>query len=213
MRLLLIIITLTSFSLNIFSQRDTAKERYSNGQLMYECPMMNGQYNGLCKEWNKNGTLHRIGRWKNGQMDGLTTDYFEDGSVHTKYWFKDGEQTKYMSYHKNGKKRVVYITSKLYKKHLIWNTQGQMVFLDIQQGLEQPPVSNPEDCNCGNENVLFRDSMLIDIAGNQINKKVRFKTIMWYDNGKMKASEIYQNGKGVIRSYDMNGTLTREEKY
>jgi antitoxin component YwqK of YwqJK toxin-antitoxin module len=180
---------------------------------MYECPMLNGQYNGVCKEWNQNGKLNMISRWKNGKRDGLSTQYYSDGSLHTKFWFKDDQQTKYVSYHKNGKRRVVYISSKMYKKHIIRNTKGQMVFMQIQQGLEQEPVSNPEDCNCGNENITYRDSMLIDRTGLQLNKKVKFKTVMWYDNGKMKAEDIYQNGKGVFRSYDMNGNLIREEKY
>lgn len=211
MRFFLLFI-LTSFSLNLFSQVDTLIGE-QDGKRVSEYPMLDGKNHGVCKEWFTNGQLSIIATWKHGKIVGLAKHYFSDGSIKTKYWFKNGEQTKYVSYHKNGKKRVVYITSKMYKKHMIWNTKGQMVFLDIQQGLEQPPLSDPEDCNCGNENVSYRDSMLIDRAGNQIKKNVRFKTIMWYDNGEMKAQEVYRNGKGIIRSYNMNGTLTREQQY
>jgi hypothetical protein len=54
---------------------------WTNGQLEYEIPWLNGQAHGIAKRWHENGQLHWETPYVNGQVHGIERWWREDGSL------------------------------------------------------------------------------------------------------------------------------------
>jgi antitoxin component YwqK of YwqJK toxin-antitoxin module len=57
------------------------RSRYSNGQLSWETPYVNGERHGISRGWHENGQLMYETPWLNGQRHGIRRHWNEDDKL------------------------------------------------------------------------------------------------------------------------------------
>lgn len=84
------------------SEIDIEREVYASGELLYECPLVNGRRHGLCKyyenderhglhkRWFEDGTLKFEGSRVNGIEEGVFKTWWENGRLSSEVGYKNG---------------------------------------------------------------------------------------------------------------------------
>lgn len=212
------------YSLIAFSQRDTIRKFYPNGQLKFEYPRIDKEYNGLCRQWHENGQLWISGTWLNGRLMTTAYNYFKDGSIQMKSWYKNGKVIKLKSYHKNGEKSSFSSNSKNGERVMYWHENGNLIHKAIHK--KGHPISciepiyednrsiKKEDKYCyeGDNRVFWTDSMYVDSLGFPIHPKYKYFIKEYYDNGKIKSKTTFNRSVTYIKDWDELGTVIRKEE-
>lgn len=81
---------------------------WENGQKKWSYIFQNDEYNGVCRDWNKDGKLIREMTYKNGHEDGPQKVWYDNGKIKSNYVVKDGKR-----YGKLGTKNCVTTTDTL----------------------------------------------------------------------------------------------------
>lgn len=68
------------------------KTWWENGQLQALYRFKNGEYDGVCFEWNKMGIMTRKMHYTLGYESGEQRQWYDDGSVRSNYIVRDGRR-------------------------------------------------------------------------------------------------------------------------
>lgn len=71
---------------------DTLRIWWDNGVLQAQYPFNNGEYEGECAEWNREGKMIRRMHYKQGHEVGLQQQWYDDGSLRSNYIMQDGRR-------------------------------------------------------------------------------------------------------------------------
>ena len=71
----------------------------------------NGEYEGVCRDWNDKGLLIAEMNYKEGHEEGPQKQYYNNGKVRANYTIKDGRR-----YGLLGTKNCVNVTDSVFKK-------------------------------------------------------------------------------------------------
>ena len=74
----------------------------SDGTLILECEIKDGQYDGVSRTWYKNGQLSVESNFGNGKKNGVTKVWLEDGRLFLENNYVDGELTEEIYILNNG---------------------------------------------------------------------------------------------------------------
>jgi antitoxin component YwqK of YwqJK toxin-antitoxin module len=105
---------------------------YPNGDLKIEANYIQGEYDGIYKEYYSkkyNNQLHIYREYKNGKLENNYLVYFPNGELEIKTEYKDGNVVnKFESWYDNGKKCSETIYSYKYQiSYKKWNQDGKLL--------------------------------------------------------------------------------------
>lgn len=221
---LIILILIFSFGSIGFAQSDTIRRFYPNGQLKFEYPKLNNEYNGLGRQWYENGQLWISGFWINGQLTSVAYNYFKDGSIQMKSWYEKGKVIKTKSYHENGKKSLFESQTKETLKVKYWYNSGKL--MSKAKHLNGQPIicisgifddnrslkTEGQNCYAGDKQVFWKDSIYVDSIGNPIQVNYKYYINEYYENGKIKSKTLFKKGITYRKEWDANGLIIKGEE-
>jgi len=89
-----------------YSQHETVKEYFENGQLKFEGSFKNGEKDGIHRWWYRDGQLEFEGVFKNGKKDGISKGWWENGALeYTGLFSYDKRDGLWEAYYENGQLR------------------------------------------------------------------------------------------------------------
>ena len=216
---------------------------YTNGKIKIEIPYVNGQEQGLGKEYDTNGTIITLTEYKRGfivermkinridrnnQKQGKWYYFYDSGPVRTEGTFKNNKKNGYFKeFAENGD----LIRVQKYLDDVIQPEAEEIRKLDIQN--EYYPTGKIKTVSMfrngvpeGMKKEFSQDGQIVKsylykngiIVGEGIEKEDGNRDGLWkdyYTDGKIKAEGNYTNGKqtGEWKFYHPNGQLEQAGKY
>ena len=186
----------------INGQENGIKKQYHGNKLIYEGNIINSKENGKIKRYNNNGILIFEGEYSNGKINGKVKEYYNIAKLKFEGEYSNGE--------KNGKGKEYN-----YSGYLIF--EGEYLFGQKWNGNTYDEKGNIiYQLNNGKGKVKEYDDFgklkyEIEYLNGQFNKKEK----EYYPNGNLHIEKELINNKvnGYKREYHPNGNLRYEEKY
>lgn len=208
------------------------KEYSKNGKLKKDYNYLNGELNGICKNFYDDGiTIKSQETWKAGKKNGTAFRNSEDGKKEFEGAFiNDLPNGAIKSYYKNGNinELTTYLNGVLNGKKEIYDENGKILLQEFYingvldgkkvKYYDNGQLSNEEFYSNGLENGTFNAFYL---NGNPMLKSTKKNgkwigdVIYYHENGKKKF-ELYMNDgikEGPAKKYYEDGTLEMEANY
>ncbi len=209
----------------LFYQRNTvgaftglALEEHSNGKKKMSVPIKEGKFQGVVKEWAKDGTKIYESEYDKGKQHGRETQWYATGQKKVELNYIQGEPNGICTeWHKNGKKKSEgnFSSGKEDGQHNWWFANGQL----DQQATYTNGETNGTVKNWHLNGQLKMESQYKVGVKDGLTKK-------WFEDGTEKSEEYFINdkpekeakywsSKGIlhtIRVYE-KGRLVQEKNY
>jgi len=65
---------------------------YDNGKIKWHYTFSNNEYEGLCREWNRDGMLIKEMHYHNGYEDGMQKYFYDNGKIRSNYQVINGRR-------------------------------------------------------------------------------------------------------------------------
>ncbi len=174
---------------------------FPNGQPSQEALYVNGELDGVVKEWYEDGTLAFSGSFKQGNKEGKFLDFFPDGSLKSEKNFKnslvDGDQKEWFL---NGKKQLE-ATFNEGKKEGFFRTWNEKEVLTYEGAFEN-------DLQVGTHVECYGNGQTKEVM-HFIKGKIEGKYESFYPDGQIRAVSFFKGGllDGENKGFYRDGTL------
>jgi antitoxin component YwqK of YwqJK toxin-antitoxin module len=205
---------------DVWAQHDTLRGYYQDGTLKFEQVKQDGIRDGHYKRWYSSGVLMMHTNWELDVQEGIQLHYYESGALQSRYIFKCGKAILIRSYHENRSKMGISRTNGCKIREKEWTIEGSLLRKIKSKGeitciSELPSVNDSLNdpmtkCYCGNIEVKSNDDSYHAIDGTKKERKVKFKKLIFYENGQKKYESRFIRGKGFEREWDNKGELIKE---
>jgi antitoxin component YwqK of YwqJK toxin-antitoxin module len=209
--------------------QDTLIKYHPNGQKSLECLQVAYINHGPCLSWYPNGQLWISSVFDSGELAGTSRMWYDNGLPQQFSEYSKGLLTRYVSWHRNGRKSGYYRTAPQKTVQYFWSAKGKRIL--ISRFLNGHPVScnrvtlagdtstfimPPKyPCGMGNRTVFITNNIPYDSAGNEVINKFRGRVRIWDDQGRHQYRSRYRQGQlhGKFREWGTNGKLKKYEIY
>ncbi len=219
-----------SFWNRLFSNNSKKKitgllfEKYENGNLKYECEIINGVVSGIKRVYYENGKLKFESTYVKGIEFGIQKVYYENGLIEDEISIKNGIKDGFArKWYKNGKlcRELNYKNDVLDGTCRYYRISGQIIsehkYKFKEEDLKDITSHSWRSVKV-NQTEYDINSHLLTTGSYNRNPEVIPDILNgtqreWFENGKIKSIENYNLGKkdGLQKFYFENGFIEKEE--
>lgn len=185
---------------------------HQNGNLQTKGNYVNGEAHGYCEIYNTNGELYSKGRYDNGYVYGTWNYYNNKGEIRNKKIYSNGKLVKVVKIMESEHPKKKIFTP----KNLSNDENNRFIQWNKEQPIRDGKRINQYDVD-GRKQGYWESYQFIG-DGNRVrilrkgNYKDGYMVGVWdefYDNGQLRSSIYYVNGKkdGLWELYRQNGEL------
>jgi antitoxin component YwqK of YwqJK toxin-antitoxin module len=203
------------------AQHDTLRGYYPDGTLKYEQVKLDSIRDGHYKRWFPNGVLMMHTNWVMDQQESVQLHYYQSGKLQARYVYKKGKPTLMRHYHENGRRMGISRTNGCRIREKEWTSDGRILRKIKSKGevscigslelLSDSLQESSLECYCGNIPMKSTNGKYFEPDGTENKRKVRFKKIIYFEDGRKKYESKFANGKGYEREWNSEGNLIKDE--